>query len=68
MRALAVLATVLVLAAAAVYGYSLTLDTSESTSDQNVTQYLAGLLVLASVVCASLYGFGLARRRDRKGG
>ena len=66
MRALAAAATALLVLSGVVYAYSLTLDVSTTTSDQNLVQFLAGLLLLGAAACASAYGLVQARRRDRR--
>lgn len=67
MRVLAVTGTVLLLVSAAVFGYSLTMDISQTTSDQNVVQSWAGLVLVAAVACGAASALVLARRKDRDG-
>lgn len=67
MRVLVAAAAVLLLAAISVFVYSLTMDISRTTSDQNLVQFWAGLLLLAAVACGAAYGLVLGHRKDRRG-
>jgi len=65
MRLLQALAGLFLLTAAIGYGYSLSMDTTVTTSDQNVVQSWAGLLLVTAATVGLVPLLVAAARQDR---
>jgi hypothetical protein len=68
MRVLQAATGLLLVMALAVYGFSLTIDTTVTTSDQNLVQFWAGCLLALAAGIASVPCLLGAVRRDRRRG